>query len=127
MTCSTQRPKGILIVSILMVLFGIAEVTTAFSHSFFGITTSQTALATYSSAPIGILYILAGLLILPMKRWGATLAIVFLIADILGRLVLVATGLYPLNDAENIFGIITGTAIATIFAAYIASKWAAFK
>ena len=127
MTDSPRIPKSILIVSLLMMLFGLAEVATAFSHHFFGITTTETALATYSSALIGVLYILAGLVILPMKKWGVLLAIVFLVADILGRLALVANGLYPLNGIENTFGIIAGTAIAVIFANYIASQRAVFR
>jgi len=123
----TKRPTGILLASVLMVLFGLAEVATAFSHNFLGITTSQASAEDYSSALIGGFYILAGLLVLTTKKWGAYLAILFLIADILGRLGLVASGLYPLNTAENTFGIVTGTIIALVFLVYIFAKRTIFQ
>ncbi|HYB03935.1 MAG TPA: hypothetical protein VED17_05715 [Nitrososphaerales archaeon] len=123
----TGRPTGILLASVLMVLFGLAEVATAFSHNFLGITTSQVSAEDYSSALIGSFYVLAGLLVLTMKKWGAYLAILFLIADILGRLGLVVSGLYPLNTVENTFGIVAGTTIALIFLIYIYTKRTIFQ
>jgi hypothetical protein len=122
-----SRPRGITIVAALMIVFGLAEVVTSFTHSFLGITTSQTALFTASAAAIGACYVVAGLLILTMKRAAAALAIVLLIADIFGRLALVVTGLYPLNSLEQVIGIIGGTALAVIFAIYIGSKWRVFR
>jgi len=121
------RPRGITIVAILMILFGLVEVITSFTHGFFGITTSQAAIFTYSATVIGLFYVVAGLLILTMKRWAAAVAIILLGADIVGRIALVWTGLYPLNSLEQIIGIIAGTAIAAIFAIYIGSKWSLFR
>lgn len=120
-------PRGILIISVLTILFGLAEVATAFSHEFFGITTSQSTLATIASAIIGLLYIAAGLSILTMKRRGANLAIILLICDVVGRLAIVAIGLYPMNTLENAFGIITGTTIAVVFAIYIGIRRSSFQ
>jgi hypothetical protein len=62
-----------------------------------------------------------------MKKWGAALAIVFLAADVIGRIALVITGLYPLNSLENVGAIIIGTAIAIAFAIYIRLKWPFFN
>ncbi len=121
------RPRGIIIVAVLMMVFGLAEVVTSFTHSFLGITTSQTALFTVSAAAIGVCYVVAGILILTMKRAAAALAIVLLIADILGRIALVVAGLYPLNSLEQVIGIIGGTALAVIFALYIGSQWRVFR
>jgi len=120
-------PLGIAIVAILMILFGLVEVVTSFSHEFFGIHTSAVSLFTYSAAAIGLFYVVAGLLILTMQKWAAGLAIVLLIADILGRIALVAAGLYPLDSPEQTFAIIAGTAIAAIFAVYIGLKWHTFR
>lgn len=116
-------PLGIIIVAILMIIFGLIEVATAFTHSFLGITTSQALLFTYSAVAIGVFYILAGILILTKKRRAAWLAVILLCLDILGRVALVGAGLYPLNSPEQIFSIITGTVIAAIFAIYIALKY----
>jgi hypothetical protein len=114
-----KRPISLMIVALLLILFGLAEVATAFRHNFFGISTSSLTLFTYSAVAIGLFYVVAGLLILTMKKRAAALAIVLLIADILGRIALVATGLYPLNSSEQIFAMIVGTALAAIFAAYV--------
>ena len=121
------RQKGIIIASALMVIFGVAEIYAGFSHSFFGISTSQSILFTVSGVVIGAFYLVAGLLTLTMKRWGAVLAIILLVADILGRISLVITGLYPIDTLENTFSIVAGTIIAAVFALYIGLKWGSFR
>jgi hypothetical protein len=120
------RPRGIVVVAMLMMLFGLAEVVTAFTHSFLGIITSQAVTFTLAAVAIGAFYIAGGVLILTMKRWAAALAIVLLGADVVGRVALVVSGLYPLNSSEQVIGIVVGTAIAAIFAIYIGSKWTFF-
>ena len=83
MDSNNKRPLTLTIVALLMILFGIIEVITSFTHSFLGITTSQAVLFTYSAATIGIFYVIAGLLVLTKKKWAAALAIFLLAADIL--------------------------------------------
>ncbi len=122
-----SRLRGISIVAVLMILFGLAEVVTGFTHNFFGITTTSRTIFTSSAAAIGVFYAAAGLLILTMKKWAAVLAIVLLIADVVGRVALVVTGLYPTDSFLNTFSIIAGTAIAVIFAIYIGWKWKSFR
>ena len=114
-----SRGQGIPIVAVLMLVFGAAEVVTAFTHNFVGISTSSSLVFTAAAVAIGACYAVAGLLILTRRLWAARLAIVFLIIDIVGRLALVVTGLYPLNSLEQVVGIIGGTAIAAAFAIYI--------
>ena len=121
------RPRGIIIVAFLMILFGLAEVVTGFTHNFFGITTSRVTIFTYSSVAIGAFYVVAGLLILTMQKWAAALAIMLLGADIIGRVALVVVGLYPTDSLENTLGIIAGTVIAVIFATYIGWEWKFFR
>ncbi len=122
-----SRPWSILIVACLMILFGGAEVVTGFTHNFFGITTSSAAIFTYSSVGIGACYVVGGVLILTMKKWAAALTIVLLAADIVGRVALVATGLYPTDSAKNTFSIIAGTVIAALFAIFIGWRWKFFR
>lgn len=114
-----KRPLGIVVVSSLMILFGIIEVATGFSHDFVGISTSTSLASTIIDATIGAFYTAAGLLTFTMKRWAVLCAIALLIADVIGRLGLVATGLFPLDSTENITGIVGGTCIAAIFAVYL--------
>lgn len=110
-----------------MILFGFAEIATSFILQFFGISTSQANIFTYSAAAIGAFYVAAGLLVLTMKKWAAALAIVLLIADIVGRIGLVVTGFYPTDTFENTFGIIVGTVVVALFAIYIGWKWKSFR
>ena len=122
-----SRPWGIVVVSVLMIIFGLAEVTTSLTHNFFGVSTAKVMASVYAGAAIGVLYVLAGLLILSMKRRAAALAIALLIADIVGRISMVATGLYPINSFKQTISIILGTAIVAGFALYIRFKWPSFS
>ena len=121
------RNLGIIVVAALMILFGLAEIVTGFTHYFFGITTSAASAFTCSSALIGAFYAAAGMLILTIKKWAAVLAIVLLGADIAGRILLVATGLYPIDTLKNTLSIIAGTVIVAIFAIYIWLKQRPFR
>ncbi len=121
-----KAPRGVTIVAALMMLFGVAEIVTAFTHRFFGVTTASVMSFTICAIAIGALYIAAGVLVLSMRRWAAVAAIVCLVLDVMGRIGLVAAGLYPLDSPKQIAAIVAGTLIAVFFAVYIASKWAIF-
>ena len=111
-----------------MVLFGSAEVVTGFTHNFLGlISTTNTTLAAYGAAGVGALYAVGGFLLFRMTKRAAALALACLVAVVIGRLALVATGLYPLNSFLQIFSIVVGTLIAVAFAIYIASRRRSFK
>jgi hypothetical protein len=122
-----NRPRDIVIVALLMIAFGLAEVVTGLTHNFFGIATAKASSSAYAGAAIGVLYAVAGLLILSMKRRAAALAIGLLIADIIGRVAMVATGLYPVNSLKQIVAMILGTSIVAVFAVYIRLKWSSFS
>jgi hypothetical protein len=122
-----NRPRGIVVVALLMITFGLAEVTTGFTHKFFGLSTAKDTTSAYAGAAIGALYALAGLLILSMKRRAAAFAIVLLIAVIIGRIAMVVTGLYPVDSFKQTFAIILGTSIVAVFAVYIRLKWPSFS
>ena len=115
-------PTGIKIAAVLMIIFGFAEIVTGFRHEFFGLTTSQATISTVIGATIGAFYFASGFLVLTKKRKLAILAIVLLIADAIGRISMVATGLYPIGYGLQTFAIITGTSIVVFFAIYIGLK-----
>ena len=121
-----SRPWDITIAAALMILFGLAEVVTGFTHNFFGIITSSASIFGYSSALIGLFYAAAGALILTMKKSAATLAIALLVADIVGRIILVVTGLYPADTLKNTFSIIAGTIIVAVFTVYVGLRRKSF-
>jgi hypothetical protein len=122
-----NRSLDILIVAGFVMLAGLAEVVTGFTHNFFGITTTSDTIFTSSAVVIGICYAIAGLLILTMKKWAAALAIVLLGVDIVGRIVLVLTGLYPTVSLKNTLSILAGTIIVAIVVLYIGWKWKSFR
>ncbi len=116
-----------MVIAVLMILFGLAEVITSFTHNFFGVNTAEGTASTVAGAAVGLLYVLSGIAILPMRKWGAVVAIVCLVADVAGRVAMVATGLYPLDSSRQTVAIILGTLIAAIFAVYIGLRWKSFK
>jgi hypothetical protein len=122
-----SRPVGVTVVALLMILFGLAEMVTGFTHNFFGVTTSRATIFTYSAAAIGAFYFVSGLLILTMKKWAVVIALVLLGADVVGRVALAVTGLYPTDSFKQTFAIIAGTTIVVIFATYIGLKWSSYK
>ena len=113
------RFSGLGIVGVLMILFGLAEVATGFTHRFFGLTTAQADAATYLGVALGLFYFAGGLLLLSGRRTAAIIAILLLAGDVLGRIVLVISGLYPLDSIRQTIGIVVGTAIAAFFAIYV--------
>ncbi len=123
---TAARPRGILVVGVLMILFGLAEVVTGFRHEFFGLTTTEVAAATSLGVALGLFYVVGGLLILTGTRRAALIAIVLLCGDVIGRIGMAATGLYPLNSFMQTFAIVVGTLIAASFALYIGSKLKSF-
>jgi Co/Zn/Cd efflux system component len=110
-----------------MIAFGLAEVATGLTHNFFGISTSDVTAEAYAGAAIGLLYAAAGLLILSMKRRAAAIAIMLLVADILGRIAMIVAGLYPIDSLKQRAAIVLGTSIVAVFAIYIRLKWSSFR
>jgi hypothetical protein len=122
-TALGRRPRGLLIAAVVMIIFGLAEVATGFTHNFIGlVSTTQVSLATYIGVALGLFYFTAGLLILTKRKWAAVTAIVLLCGDVIGRTAMVLTGLYPVNSFSQTFAIVIGTAIAAFFAVYIVLK-----
>jgi hypothetical protein len=124
---SQGRYRGLTVAGVLMILFGLAEVITGFTHKFFGISTALGAISTLSASAIGTLYAIAGLLLLTMRRWAAALALACLLAVVVGRIAMVVFGLFPLDPFEQAFAMTAGTGIAAFFAAYIGWNWQAFR
>ncbi|HTX54918.1 MAG TPA: hypothetical protein VMD08_16045 [Candidatus Baltobacteraceae bacterium] len=121
-----RRPWDLIFVAVFAILAGFAEVVTGFSHKFFGISTSGVALFTVAATGIGLSYLVSGVLMLTMKRWAATVALVLLSIDILGRILLAVTGLYPTDTAKNTFSFIAGTLIVALVAVYVGWKRRSF-
>jgi len=120
-------PIGLKVAAALMIIFGLAEVVTGFRHEFFGLTTSQATISTILGATIGTFYFVSGFLVLTKKRKWAIVAIILLIADAIGRISMVLTGIYPIGVGYQTFAMITGTSIVVLLAIYIGLKLRYFK
>jgi hypothetical protein len=123
-----KHPTDIVIIAVLMVVFGLAEIVTGFTHSFLGLLSTASAVAsTFGGVGIGAFYAIGGFFLLTTKKWAAIVAEICLILVIVGRISLVAFGYYPLNSFLQTFSIIIGTAIAIFFAIYIGVRWRYFS
>jgi hypothetical protein len=103
------------IMAVAMIVFGIAELVTAFRHEFFGLRGAELRSFTAIGCALGLCYVLAGILLLVHSRRALWAATVLLAIDVVGRVALVATGLFPVDTAMQRFGIVAGTVIAAAF------------
>ena len=118
-----SRPRGITVVATLMILFGVAEVFTGlFLGHRIGVSVANSTVFAYEGGAIGTLYVIGGLLLLTGRKWAAGLAEVCLVADVVGRVHLVLTGVYPFAGLAAV-AVAIGTAIAVFFGIYIGLKW----
>ena len=110
----------------LMILFGVTEVFTGlFLGHCIGVSEANSTAFAYEGPAIGALYVIGGLL-LTGKKWAAGLAEVCLAADVVGRVHLVLTGVYPFVGLAAV-AVVIGTAIAIFFGIYIGLKWKFFR
>jgi hypothetical protein len=75
-----------------------------------------------STAVIGAFYSLGGLSLWTMRKWGAVLGILFISAEILGRVYLVMAGIAPSSGGDAL-EVVIGGAIALAVILYIYSQW----
>jgi uncharacterized membrane protein len=118
------RHLGISIVAIFTIICGLGEVVVGFTGNYFGIL-SKNIRPTLSTAVVGAFYILGGLSLLTRKKWGAVLGILFISAEILGRIYLVMAGIAPSKGGDAV-KIAVGGAIALGVILYVWSKWKKF-
>jgi hypothetical protein len=121
---SRPRHLGIALISIFAILCGINEVVVGLTGNFLGILAKNLA-PSVATVVVGVFYSLAGVSLLTMKKWGAVLGIVFLSAEILGRLYLVVDGIAP-SQGRDAFKILTGGLIALALVVYVGFQWTEF-
>jgi hypothetical protein len=102
-----------------MIAFGLAEIVTSFTHHFLGLSTARAARATWVGASVGVLYAVAGFLVLLERSRAFWAAVVFLALVIVGRAYLSASRLYPLDSFRQVLAMTMGTAVVIGFAIYL--------
>lgn len=119
------RHLAIMLISIFAIASGINEVVVGLTGNFLGIL-SKAIQPSFSTAVVGAFYSLAGVSLLTMKKWGARLSVVFLSAEILGRIYLVLTGIAP-SRGEDAVKILIGGVIALALIVYVGFQWRKFE
>jgi hypothetical protein len=121
---SRPRHLGITLVSIFAIVSGINEIVVGITGNFLGIL-SKDLPPSFATALVGAFYSLAGLSLQTMKKWGAVLGIVFLSAEILGRIYLVVARVAPSKGGDAV-KILVGGLIALALIVYVAFQWKKF-
>ncbi len=125
---STNRrpPVGIIIVGVFAVIAGLGEIVVGFAGNYLGILSHSIA-PSFAAGLTGLFYSLGGLSVLvTRKKWGAAFGMLFIGAEILGRVYLVATGIAPASGPDAV-KILIGGLIALALIVYIAFKWKSFN
>jgi hypothetical protein len=118
------RHVGITVVSLFAIIAGLGEVVVGFTGNYLGIL-SKDIKPTLATAIIGAFYSLGGLSFLTRKKWGAVLGILFIGAEILGRIYLVMVGIAPSKGGDAL-KVVVGGAIALAVILYVWSQWKHF-
>lgn len=121
MTNVVRRPKDVIVVAVLLIVFGLGEIWVGMFGNFLGIL-SQSIPPSAATAIVGAFYSLGGVALLVTRRqWGTILSLIFIGAEVLGRAYLVATGVAPSHGAD-FYKIVVGAIIAIGFMSYIALR-----
>ena len=121
---SKPRRLGIILISIFAIVSGINEVVVGLTGNFLGIL-SKNIPPSFATVIVGAFYSLAGVFLLTMKKWGAVLGILFLSAEVLGRIHLVLSGIAP-SKGGDAFKILVGGLIAFVLVVYVEFQWKKF-
>ena len=118
------RHVGITVISIFAIISGVNEIVVGITGNYLGIL-SKPLKPSLATAIVGAFYSLGGLSLLTRKKRGAVLGILFIGAEILGRLYLVVVGIAPSKGGDAI-KIAIGGAIALAVILYVCSQWKTF-
>ena len=121
----SRRSQGVIVVGIFAFIAGLGEIVVGFTGNYLGIL-GHNMTPSISTGVVGVLYCLGGFfLLITRKKWGACLGMSFIGAEILGRIVLVATGIAPGTGLDAI-KILLGGLIALGLIIYILWEWKSF-
>jgi hypothetical protein len=113
-----KRPISVLIVAAIAILFGFGEIYVSLFGNYLGIL-SRSIQPSAITAIVGAFYSLGGLfLLITPRKWGTILSLIFIGAEVVGRVYLVTAGLAP-SSGDDFFKIVIGGIIAVAFMLYI--------
>jgi hypothetical protein len=125
-TANFPKPRrtGITIAAGYCIFAGLSEVWVGITGNWMGLL-SKPLKPSFGTALVGFFYVAAGISLLPKRRTGALLGIVFILLEVLGRVHLVRTGTYPSRGPDLVKSVVGGT-IALLLVVYLASRWREF-
>ncbi|MCL1803175.1 MAG: hypothetical protein FWG30_05950 [Eubacteriaceae bacterium] len=121
-----KNEKPAFFIASALIAFGSAEVVTGIRHEFFGLVTAENTITTLIGSSLGLCYLFAGLLLLVYTKKALRISTALLVIDVIGRFVMMASGMYPMDSPMQILGMAGGTAIAIAFAIFTFSKYCKF-
>lgn len=119
-----KRPRGVSIVAVVVMLFGLGEMWVGLKGNYLGIL-ARSLQPSGATAVVGLFYVLGGIALLITRRtWGTALSLMFIAAEVLGRGYLVWAGVAP-RTGPDLLKIVIGGLIAVGFMLYIGlrSSW----
>ena len=118
MTDKQKRPRGVLIVAAAVIVFGLGEVWVGWKGNYLGILSTRLPTSA-ATAVVGMFYVQAGITLLSTRRrWGTVLGLLFIAAEVAGRVYLVMAGVAP-HSGGDFSKIVVGGLIAMGFMLYI--------
>jgi len=123
-TFPQPRRTGITIAAAYCIFAGLSEVWVGITGNWMGLL-SKPLKPSFWTALVGVFYVLAGISLLPKRRTGAILGIVFILLEVLGRVHLVRIGTYPSRGSDFIKSVVGGT-IALLLVVYLITQWRKF-
>jgi hypothetical protein len=118
------RRTGIAIAAGYCIFAGLSEVWVGITGNWMGLL-SKPLKPSFWTALVGSFYVFAGVSLLPQRRTGAILGIIFILLEVLGRVHLVRIGTYPSRGSDFVKSVVGGT-IALLLVAYLISQWRKF-
>jgi hypothetical protein len=103
---------------------GLSEVWVGITGNWMGLL-SKPLKPSFWTALVGAFYVAAGISLSLKNRTGALLGIVFILLEVLGRVRLVCTGIYPSRGPDFVKSVVGGS-IAVLVVVYVASQWRKF-
>jgi uncharacterized membrane protein len=122
-TTDAMRPSlGLKLMSVVMILLGIAKVLTCLHHQFSLIETPGSAWTTAAAVPAGACYIAAGGLLLAARQQTARIALILMILVVVGRIGWLMANLFPIGTSTQVMDIAANTVLALGFTIILAVK-----
>ncbi len=117
-----KKSIDIIITSILMLIFGIGEFVVVISVSL----KDKFDLTSFFAISLGLIYIICGILLFTKNTWSIKVILFLLSLNIIIRLIMLFTKLYPTNTQTEMIGFIIGISFVLIFMIYIIIRRKAF-